>query len=104
VDAERRGMPVYVLRASTVSQIENFLVDVFKLEAVETGDPFGIAMTEVKEAISRIQAGEESVSLTPQTSHIRRQQHMAAREAGIYSVSSGTSEERFVRLLRDDIA
>jgi stage III sporulation protein SpoIIIAA len=104
VDAERRGMPVYVLRASTVSQIENFLVDVFKLEAVETGDPFGIAMTEVEEAISRIQAGEESVALTPQASHIRRQQHMAAREAGVYSVSSGTSEERFVRLLRDDIA
>jgi len=104
VDAERRGMPVYELRASTVSQIENFLVDVFKLEAVETGDPFGIAMTEVEEAISRIQAGEETVALTPQASHIRRQQHMAAREAGIYSVSSGSSEERYVRLMRDDIA
>lgn len=104
VDAERRGMPVYVLRASTVSQIENFLVDVFKLEALETGDPFGMAMTEVEEAISRIQAGEETVALTPQASHIRRQQHMAAREAGIYSVSSGTSEERYVRLMRSDIA
>jgi len=104
VDAERRGMPVYVLRASTVSQIENFLVDVFKLEAVETGDPFGIAMTEVEEGISRIQAGEETVALTPQASHIRRQQHMAAREAGIFSVSSGSSDERYVRLMRDDIA
>lgn len=104
VDAERRGMPVYVLRASTVSQIENFLVDVFKLEAVETGDPFGIAMTEVEEGISRIQAGEDTVALTPQASHIRRQQHMAAREAGIFSVSSGSSDERYVRLMRDDIA
>ncbi len=104
VDAERRGTPVYVLRASTVSQIENFLVDVFKLEALETGDPFGIAMTEVEEAISRIQAGEDTVDLTPQASHIRRQQHMAARNAGIFSVSSGTSEERYVRLMRDDIA
>lgn len=104
VDAERRGMPVYVLRASTVSQIENFLVDVFKLEALETGDPFGMAMSEVEEGISRIQAGEETVALAPQASHIRRQQHMAAREAGIYSVSSGSSDERYVRLMRDDIA
>lgn len=104
VDAERRGMPVYVLRASTVSQIENFLVDVFKLEALETGDPFGIAMSEVEEGISRIQAGEETVALTPQASHIRRQQHMAAREAGIYSTSSGSSDERYVRLMRHDIA
>jgi hypothetical protein len=61
-------------------------------------------MSEVEEGISRIQAGEETVALTPQASHIRRQQHMAAREAGIYSVSSGSSEERYVRLMRDDIA
>src|SRR5690606_9578301 len=28
VDAERRGTPIYVLRANTVSQMENFLMDV----------------------------------------------------------------------------
>ncbi|MDX1991239.1 MAG: AAA family ATPase, partial [bacterium] len=43
VDAERRGMPIYVLRANTVSQMENFLIDVFKLE-VNALDPFGEAL------------------------------------------------------------
>src|SRR5690606_617678 len=40
VDAERRGMPIYVLRANTVTQMENFLIDVFQLEA-RSSDPFG---------------------------------------------------------------
>lgn len=31
-DAEQRGMPIYVLRANTVSQMENFLTDVYRLE------------------------------------------------------------------------
>ncbi|MBK9748316.1 MAG: AAA family ATPase [Anaerolineae bacterium] len=35
VDAERRGTPIYVLRANTVSQMENFLMDVFGHEPRE---------------------------------------------------------------------
>ncbi len=35
VDAERRGTPIYVLRANTVSQMENFLMDVFGQEPRE---------------------------------------------------------------------
>jgi stage III sporulation protein SpoIIIAA len=32
IDAERRGTPIYVLRANTVTQMEDFLADVFHLE------------------------------------------------------------------------
>ena len=32
LDAEDRGMPVYVLRANTVSQMEQFLADIFNLD------------------------------------------------------------------------
>ncbi|MCU0499600.1 MAG: AAA family ATPase [Anaerolineae bacterium] len=39
VDSERRGMPIYVLRANTVSQMEGFLIDIFNLD-VEPSDPF----------------------------------------------------------------
>jgi hypothetical protein len=103
VDAEQRGMPIYVLRANTVSQIENWLVDVFKLEERDH-DPFGQAMNEVEQAILRIRAGEDTVDLTPQASHIRRQQHILARKAGVASLSYGENGSRHVRLLRDEMA
>jgi stage III sporulation protein AA len=41
VDAERRGMGIYVLRANTVSQMEDFLVDVFGLDDQPSGDDGG---------------------------------------------------------------
>jgi stage III sporulation protein SpoIIIAA len=101
VDAERHGMPIYVLRASTVSQIENFLIDVFKLQEREH-DPFGIAVLEVQEAIARLHAGEEMVILSPQVPHIRKQQHRLAREAALISKSYGQEPNRHVRLYRDE--
>ena len=36
VDAERRGMPVYVLSANTVNQMERFLAGLFDLASNET--------------------------------------------------------------------
>ena len=40
VDAERRGTPIYVLRANTITQMENFLMDVFQKEDGQLGRPF----------------------------------------------------------------
>jgi stage III sporulation protein SpoIIIAA len=43
VDAERRGTPIYVLRANTVSQMEDFLMDVFGHDSRDGGvtdDPY----------------------------------------------------------------
>ena len=37
VDAEQRGLPIYVLRSSTVGQMEQFLSDVFNLKAERVG-------------------------------------------------------------------
>lgn len=99
-DAERRGMPIYVLRANTVSQMENFLVDLFKL-AEREHDPFGAAMLETEQAIMRIRAGEDSVDLAPQASHIRKQQHKMARKAGVLSRSQGDNGSRHVCLYRE---
>jgi len=98
-DGERRGMPIYVLRANTVSQMEHFLVDVFKLEEREH-DPFGMAMLETERAIMRIRAGEEAVDLAPQASPIRKQQHKMARQAQLYSKSQGKDDKRHVRIMR----
>lgn len=98
-DAERRGMPIYVLRANTVSQMENFLVDMFKLEERDH-DPFGDAMLETEQAIMRVRAGEEAVDLAPQTSHVRKLQHQMARQADVGSKSYGKAEKRYVRIMR----
>ncbi len=100
VDAERRGTPIYVLRANTVSQIESFLVDLFGLEVERPDDPFGIAMEEAKEAILRVRNGAEYVDLTPQEAEVRRHQHEMARQARLRSTSYGDEPRRYVRILR----
>src|SRR5204863_1089383 len=74
IDAERRGTPIYVLRANTVTQMEDFLADVFQLEAVDH-DPFEVAIHETTAAIERIRSGARSVDLPPASSPVRRLQH-----------------------------
>ncbi|HVF24504.1 MAG TPA: AAA family ATPase, partial [Anaerolineales bacterium] len=55
VDAEHRGMPIYVLRANTIGQIEQFLSDLFNLsqEQVTSSDLNGVK-EETKQAISAV--------------------------------------------------
>jgi stage III sporulation protein SpoIIIAA len=100
VDAERRGTPIYVLRANTVSQIESFLIDLFGLEVERPDDPFGIAMEEAREAILQVRNGAEYVDLTPQDADVRRHQHEMARQARLHSTSYGEEPRRYVRILR----
>jgi hypothetical protein len=99
VDAERRGMPIYVLRANTVSQMEDFLTDFFQLE-VKPHDPFGEAMLETESAIMKIRTGTPAVDLSPQASPIRRRQHQMARKAQLSSRSYGDEPDRYVRIMR----
>ena len=42
-DAEHRGMPIYLLRANTVSLMESFLSDIYGLEVDDENDSFEIA-------------------------------------------------------------
>jgi hypothetical protein len=100
VDAERRGTPIYVLRANTQSQMESFVADVFNIEGGvdDGGDPFEDAMREVRAAILRVQAGTQFVDLTPQDPQIRRLQHQMARKARLESESFGEEPERRVRI------
>jgi stage III sporulation protein SpoIIIAA len=99
VDAERRGTPIYVLRANTVSQMDSFLIDLFGLE--DERDPFGQALEEVKAAIIRVRGGAEYVDLAPQPGTVRRRQHEIARDADLISESYGDEPMRHVRILRD---
>ncbi|NWG17992.1 MAG: Flp pilus assembly complex ATPase component TadA [Chloroflexi bacterium] len=101
VDAERRGMPIYVLRANTISQMESFLMDVFQLDA-DYRDPASQAIEEARVAIARVRAGAQYIDLSPQAPHIRRLQHELAREADLGSQSYGEEPGRHVRIIHAD--
>jgi stage III sporulation protein SpoIIIAA len=103
-DAERRGMPIYVLRANTVSQMENFLSDVFRIEEDNPFDPFEQATLETEQAIMRIRSGEDMVILTPQAAPIRKHQHQLARDNHLYSESHGKDPKRHVRIFAEEYA
>lgn len=96
-DAERRGVPIYVLRSNTVNQIESCLADIFGLD-VAALDPMAIAMRETEEAIHRVLSGQKSVDLSPRNSYIRRFQHEMARQANLVSHSYGKDPRRHVRI------
>jgi len=96
-DAEHGGMPVYVLRSNTVTQMEHCLADIFGLEPVS--DPFGEAMQETQEAIDKVLSGAQAaVDLTPQDAFTRRRQHEMARAANLLSYSRGKDPYRRVRI------
>ena len=100
-DAERRGVPIYVLRANTVAQMESFLTDLFQLSEEEV-DPFTRAMHETEDAIHRVLGGAEAVDLSPQNSFIRRYQHEMVSKANLESQSYGKEPNRNVRIFRGE--
>jgi len=101
-DAEQSGIPIYVLRSNTVTQIEDFLVDLFQLEVeqVDQDNPLERAIREAQEGIQAILNGSPAVDLSPQKASIRRQQHELARKANLLSHSYGKEPERHVRIYR----
>ena len=98
-DAERRGVPIYVLRANTTAQLEIFLNDTFDLKEGKA-DAFTLAMGEAEDAIRRVLEGEESVRLSPQNAFIRRYQHEMAHKAKLGSRSFGKEPYRGVQIYR----
>lgn len=103
VEAEHRGMPIYVLRANSVSQIEQFLTDLFNLPG-EMNLPNGggdIVRNETQAAIAAVLNGERYVDMPPAGPAIRRIQHEMARAAELVSHSYGKEPRRHVRIFRD---
>jgi stage III sporulation protein SpoIIIAA len=104
VEAERRGMPIYVLRANSVSQIEQFLTDLFNISSGEAVIPPNLSddvRNETQTAISAVMNGERYVDMPPASPIIRRIQHEMARDADLVSHSYGKEPRRHVRIFRD---
>ncbi len=98
VMAEDAGIPIYVLRANTVVQIERCLADLFDLAGE---DELERAVRETQDAIRKVIAGAKMIELAPQNASIRRQQHEMAREYQLVSHSKGKEPYRRVRIYRE---
>jgi len=101
VDAERHGTPIYVLRANTLTQMENFLIDVFQKEVNDEAIDPAAGLNEARDAIARVRGGMTmAVDLTPQPAAVRRAQHEMIRMAKLEGESIGNEPDRYVRVMR----
>ena len=96
-DVEDRGLPIYVLKANTIAQMQASLTSVFALEI----DPREAALRETEQAITMVMKQQAAVELAPQNAYIRRLQHQMAERANLVSRSRGREPYRRVRLYPD---
>jgi hypothetical protein len=97
-DVEDRGLPIYVLKANTIAQMQASLTSIFSLEV----DPREAALSETEQAIRLVIKEQEPVELSPQNAYIRRLQHQMAERANIVSRSRGREPYRRVRLYPEE--
>lgn len=102
LEAEQRGLPIYVLRANTNNQIEQLLADIFNLSlSTSSPDNWDDYTVQTQAAIRAVLNGERFVDLEPATAPVRRMQHEMARQAHLVSHSYGKEPNRRVRIYRE---
>lgn len=101
MDAERRNVPIYVLRSNTVTQMEQCLVDIFQIPT-DPVDVFTEAMRETQDGIQQVMNGATTIELQPRSAAIRSQQHQLVRAANLISHSYGREPYRRVRIFRKE--
>jgi stage III sporulation protein SpoIIIAA len=101
-DAEQRGLPIYALRANTVSQIEQSLAEMFNLSTEPPDNTtFERVTGDTQVAIGAVLNGQRWVDLPPASAAVRRIQHDLARQAQLVSHSYGKEPNRRVRIFRE---
>ncbi|MBM4434071.1 MAG: AAA family ATPase [Chloroflexi bacterium] len=96
-DAEQSGIPIFIARSNSATQIASALASVFEMRR----GPEESALDEVRGAIAAIQNGQaEEIELAPQPALVRRLQHELAERANLSSSSSGHDPYRRVQIYR----
>jgi stage III sporulation protein SpoIIIAA len=98
--AEQDGVPVFVLKSNTLSQIQQAIASVFDVSM--PSDPVTVALEETEDAITQVMEGDRPVDLTPQSAPIRKLQHQLAERYNLGSISRGKEPFRRVRIFRQD--
>jgi NACalpha-BTF3-like transcription factor len=100
-DAENAGLPIYVLRSNTPPQVRQFLGTIHKKDSMYKSSGFQAAIGEAEKAVTQVKDGEKEVELSPQSSYIRRLQHLIAERNELESHSLGKDPNRRVRIYRE---
>jgi stage III sporulation protein SpoIIIAA len=91
-EARGHAVEVHALRSNTLTQMENFLRDMFGA-AARVGNE-DAAMQEVEDGVIEAVERRRPVELSPQPSHIRRMQHLYIERSGLQSESKGQDPTR----------
>ena len=94
-ELKRRNIPVHLVKSNTVTQLQMFLKQYFRLSHLS---PEELAMREVREAIRRAELSSNPIDLSPQEPAVRRLQHELIETHSLRSRSFGSEPERFVRI------
>jgi stage III sporulation protein SpoIIIAA len=95
-DAERNHIPIHVLKANSIPQMENCLANLFELGS----DPAGAAVKEAEDAVQHVLSTASPVELTPQNAYLRRLQHQVAEQHNLLSRSKGREPNRRVKIFK----
>jgi nucleoside-triphosphatase THEP1 len=100
-DAEEANIPIYVLKSNTPNQIRQLITTIYPSHPPkDRRDSVAAAIEEAREAVHQVSGGEDLVELQPQTSYIRRLQHLIAEQHNLPSDSTGKDPDRRVRIHR----
>ncbi|MFC2009921.1 R3H domain-containing nucleic acid-binding protein, partial [Chloroflexota bacterium] len=102
IDAERASIPVYVLKSNTPSHIRQLLSYIYDFK--EKSKPMYVkeAIAEAEHAAERVDVDNAAVELSPQSSYVRRLQHLIAERHSLSSRSVGQDTSRRVRLYKEN--
>ena len=96
-NAESSGVPIYVARSNSSSQIASALTSVFELRRGPEED----ALDETRQAIEEVNGGTRNeVELEPQNAYVRKMQHELIERANLSSRSTGHEPYRRVQIYR----
>src|SRR5712664_4052968 len=96
-NAESSGIPIYIARSNSSSQIASALASVIDLRR----GPEDQALEEAREAIEAVTSGQsDEIELAPQNAYVRRLQHELAERASLSSRSTGHDPVRRVQIYR----
>ena len=112
--AENEGIPIYILKSNTATQMESILAQIFGVEMPTrledsdedevtatmdlNSDPVKDAIFQTEDAINSVMQRGQAVELPPQNSFIRRLQHQMADRYNLLSQSRGREPHRRVKI------
>ena len=101
-DAEDHNIPVYVLKSHTPIQLRQFLSLLKgRINSSNIPEVFDTALSEAQTAADKVDSGAGKIALNPQTSYIRKLQHLIAEGNHLTSESSGREPQRRVNFSKE---